>query len=88
VTDAEPRVDDPDDDVTGLAYQEAVAELEGILAAIEGDAIDVDELARQVRRASALIRLCQQRIEGARIEVERVVADLAAPAARADRDEP
>jgi exodeoxyribonuclease VII small subunit len=70
-------VDDVDD-VEGLAYGDAVAELEAILAAIEDDAVDIDQLSRQVRRAAVLIRLCQDRIAGARIEVERVVADLAA----------
>lgn len=67
-----------EDDVEGLGYADAVAELESILAEIEDDAVDIDQLSRQVRRAAALIRLCQDRIAGARIEVERVVADLAA----------
>jgi exodeoxyribonuclease VII small subunit len=70
--------DDDPTDLDGLGYREAVDELEAILAAIDDDAIDIDQLSQQVRRAAALIRLCQTRIAGARIEVERVVADLAA----------
>lgn len=68
--------DDQDADLASLSYTDAVAELESILAEIEDDAVDIDQLSRRVRRAAALIRLCQERIHGARIEVERVVADL------------
>ena len=68
--------EDTVDDVDHLGYADTMAELESILAAIEDDAVDIDQLSRQVRRAAALIRLCQGRIAGARLEVERVVADL------------
>jgi len=59
-----------------LAYADAVAELEAILAELDDDTIDVDLLAERVRRAAALIRLCRERIAGARLEIERIVADL------------
>ena len=59
-----------------LAYSEAVIELERILAELDEDAIDVDVLAARVRRAADLIRVCRDRIAGARLEIERVVADL------------
>ena len=64
------------DDLDGLGYGQAVAELEAILAELEGQAVDVDRLADRVRRASALIRLCRERVGSARIEIERIVADL------------
>ena len=57
-------------------YAEAAAELEAILAQLEGDDIDVDVLADRVRRASELIGICRRRITHARTEVERVVAEL------------
>jgi exodeoxyribonuclease VII small subunit len=59
-----------------LAYADAVAELEAILAELDDDTIDVDLLAERVRRAATLIRLCRERIAGARLEIERIVADL------------
>jgi len=59
-----------------LAYADALAELEGILAGLEGDEPDVDHLAEQVARAAELIRLCRGRIAAARLEVDRVVTDL------------
>jgi len=68
-------VSDPDE-LDGLGYGQAVAELEAILAELEGEAVDVDRLADRVRRASALIRFCRERVGSARVEIERIVADL------------
>ena len=59
-----------------LGYAEALAELEGILHELEGDAVDVDHLGERVRRAAELIRLCRGRIDHARMEIEQVVAEL------------
>ncbi|MCD9625448.1 exodeoxyribonuclease VII small subunit [Rhabdothermincola salaria] len=64
------------DDPEGLGYAEAVTELEEILAQLDGDEIDVDHLATQVRRAASLIALCRERLGAARVEVTRIVADL------------
>lgn len=64
----------PSDDQTG--YADALAELEGILADLEDDGIDIDLLGEKVARATTLIRLCRDRINAARVQVERVVADL------------
>jgi exodeoxyribonuclease VII small subunit len=60
----------------GLAYDAALTELDGILTELEDDRIDVDHLAERVERAAHLIRLCRGRISGARLQVERIVADL------------
>ncbi len=56
-------------------YVEAMAELEAILAEIEDDAVDVDVLTQKVARAALLIRWCRGRIDGARIDVERIVSE-------------
>ena len=60
-----------------LGYAEAMAELEAILAEIEDDAVDVDVLTRKVARAAQLVRWCRGRIDGARVDVERIVSELA-----------
>jgi exodeoxyribonuclease VII small subunit len=59
-----------------LGYADALAELETILEDLEDDNIDIDVLAGKVERASALIRLCRDRITSARTQVDRIVADL------------
>jgi exodeoxyribonuclease VII small subunit len=66
-----PSKDEPD-----LGYAEALAELEGILAELERESVDVDHLVERVQRAAVLIRLCRGRIASARLEIESVVADL------------
>ena len=75
MTDPHPS-DTPPSDVGSLSYASALGELEGILAQLEDDSLDVDGLADRVGRAAALIRLCRKRIADTRMEVERIVADL------------
>jgi exodeoxyribonuclease VII small subunit len=66
-----------------VGYADALAELEGILDELDGDEVDVDVLGARVRRAAELLRLCRERIAGARFEVEQVVGELEAEAGAA-----
>jgi exodeoxyribonuclease VII small subunit len=59
-----------------IAYGDAIAEIEAILAEIEDEAVDIDVLAEKVRRASHLIRVCRHRIAGTKIQIDQIVADL------------
>jgi exodeoxyribonuclease VII small subunit len=59
-----------------LGYAAALAELDEILRGLEANDTDVDQLAKQVHRASVLISVCRDRITGARMSVEEVVAKL------------
>ena len=61
-----------------ISYAAALAELEGILAAIEEEQVDVDELGVKVKRSAELIRLCRSRIEAATIEIESIVDEMEA----------
>ena len=61
-------------------YTEALAELEAILDALDGDDIDIDKLSSDVRRAAELIGICRTRLSTTPAEVERIVADLDAGA--------
>ena len=65
-----------DEQLADLGYSEAVSELDQILASLDRDVVDVDDLSRQVRRAAALIRHCRARIAAARTEVEVIVVEL------------
>jgi exodeoxyribonuclease VII small subunit len=64
--------------VVAPGYTEALAELEGILVELEDGEVDIDRLAGQVRRAAELLELCRGRVEDARVEVTRIVAEIAA----------
>ncbi len=58
-------------------YADALDELEEILAELEDGDVDIDRLAERVRRAAELLEVCRGRIEDARVEVTRIVAELA-----------
>jgi exodeoxyribonuclease VII small subunit len=65
-----------DTDADEIGYSAAMAELQGILAGLERDDLDIDHLAEQVRRASDLIHLCRRRIARAQDDVDRIVVSL------------
>ncbi len=56
-------------------YDEAMAEIEGILARFRSEEMTVDELAAQVRRASTLITLCKKRLYKAETEVKQILGE-------------
>jgi exodeoxyribonuclease VII small subunit len=57
-------------------YAAAAAELDRILIALEDPDLDVDQLGDHVERAAFLINVCRERIDGARLRVNEIVADL------------
>lgn len=59
-----------------VRYRDAIEELRAILAGIEGDDVDIDELSEKVERAAVLIKLCRDRIERTEMKVRRVLEDL------------
>lgn len=61
-----------------IDYAAALEELELILKELESDKVNVDRLAEQVKRASELIAVCRDKINTAKVEVEKVVAELGA----------
>jgi len=55
------------------AYEEAMAEIERILAKFRSEEMSVDDLAAQVKRATELIALCKERLLKAEEEVKKVL---------------
>jgi exodeoxyribonuclease VII small subunit len=47
--------------------------LEEIIAKIENEEIDVDELSDKVKEAVALVKVCKDKIEKAELQVKEVV---------------
>ena len=64
------------DEPVALGYAAAMHELDELLTDLEDDALDIDLLATKVARASDLIRFCRARVTAARLQVDRIVADL------------
>jgi exodeoxyribonuclease VII small subunit len=70
---------EPTTDPAATGYSAALDELETILSELERADVDVDVLAERVQRAAELIAFCRQRIAGAKVQIERIVADLDDP---------
>jgi exodeoxyribonuclease VII small subunit len=64
-----------------LSFRAAMDELEGILERIEGEEIDIDRLAEELRRAAVLLDLCRGKIRKAEVEVTQIVQTLEEPEA-------
>lgn len=73
---------------TTVGYADALTELDVILRELEGSDVDVDRLADRVARAAELIALCRDRVGGARVRVDQVIADLDGASATLDDDSP
>ena len=59
-----------------LSFRDAMEELEGILERIEGEEIDIDRLAEELRRAAQLLEVCRGKIRKAEVEVTQIVQSL------------
>ncbi len=58
------------------SFRAAMDELEGILERIEGEEVDIDRLAEELRRAAVLLDLCRGKIRKAEVEVTQIVQSL------------
>ena len=58
------------------SFNAAMKELQSILERIDGDDIDIDQLAAELRRATELLELCRGKIRKADVEVNQIVQQL------------
>ena len=59
-----------------LTYQEALQEIEDILKKIEGNELDIDELAEKVKRVSFLLKFCKDKLQKTNEEVEKILNEM------------
>ena len=59
-----------------ITYQNAIAEIENILARIENKELDVDELADNVKKVSSLIKICKDKLHKTEEEVEQILNQM------------
>jgi len=59
-----------------LGFGDAMEELEAILRRVEGEEIDIDSLAEELRRAAELLEVCRGKIKKAEVEVSQIVQSL------------
>jgi len=62
-----------------IGFGAAIRELEAILAGIEGEEVDLDRLADELKRAAELLELCRSKIRKAEVEVSQIVQKLETP---------
>lgn len=61
-----------------ITYAEAMAEIEAVVARIESNELDVDDLSQQIKRVSELIALCRAKLYATEQEVQKIMEGLTA----------
>jgi exodeoxyribonuclease VII small subunit len=56
-------------------YEAAYAELQGIVRKMEGEELDIDQMAEAVKRAQALIKVCKDKLTKTDAEIKKILAD-------------
>ncbi len=59
-----------------ISYNEALGELEQILAGLRSEQCDVDTLAERTRRAAELLSLCRKKLTRTEDELAKVLDEL------------
>ena len=59
-----------------LTYQLALDEVEDILAKIENEELDIDELSEKVKRVSFLLKFCKDKLHKTNEEVEKILGEM------------
>lgn len=59
-----------------ISYSAAILEIEQILARIENEELDVDELSEKVKRISFLVKICKEKLLKTEKEVEKILGDM------------
>lgn len=57
-------------------YKAAIEELESIVGEIEDESVDIDVLAKKVKRAAFLIKLCRKRLKTTDNEIKKILKEF------------
>jgi exodeoxyribonuclease VII small subunit len=57
-------------------YTEAIGELENILEKIESGDLDVDILSEEIKKASALLKFCKDKLYKTDTEIKKILDNL------------
>ncbi|CAN5347397.1 hypothetical protein BH09PSE6_BH09PSE6_16610 [soil metagenome] len=61
-----------DDDAAAPSFEQALAELEKLVAAMEAPVMTLDQSVKAYQRGAELVRLCQKHLEDARVRLQVV----------------
>ncbi len=59
-----------------ISYKDAITEIEAIIEKIEKEELDVDELTKNVKRVSQLIKICRSKLTETEEEVEKIIKGI------------
>ena len=74
----------PHDDIAALSFEQALRELEGIVADLESGQAELERSIDLYERGSRLKAHCEARLRQAQLRVEKIVVGPAGEAQRAD----
>jgi exodeoxyribonuclease VII small subunit len=60
--------------VSQMSFEEALAELESVVARLEGGQVPLEESIRLYERGDALRKRCEEKLREAELKVEKIVA--------------
>ena len=58
-----------------MKYEEAMAQLEGIVRKMESNELDIDEIAAQLKAAQRLIKFCKDKLSKTEAELSKIQAE-------------
>ncbi len=59
-----------------LRYSDAISEIEEIVAQIESNELDIDELTEKIKRVSELLKFCKAKLRSTEVEVQKIMKDF------------
>lgn len=59
-----------------LTYNEALTEIEEIIANIENNEYDVDVLSEKVKRVTELIKFCKDKLHKTEEDIEKILSEM------------
>ncbi|MBC7875700.1 MAG: exodeoxyribonuclease VII small subunit [Anaerolineales bacterium] len=65
--------------VEELSYEEAVAELEGVVESLEGEQSPLEDAMKLFERGQALAAHCSALLESAQLKVQKLAGDMLIP---------
>ena len=63
----------PPSDIAAMSFEDALAELEGIVRRLEGGQVELDDAIQSYERGAQLKRHCEKKLNEAQQRVDRIV---------------
>ena len=59
-----------------ISYAKAIKQIEEILAKIENEELDVDELTANVKKAADLLKMCKAKLHDTEKEIQKILDEI------------